>query len=135
MGAAMSAPTCPHCGAERSARKSVAEFECGTAYFFECGTACFGDGAHVRDFDCYQRQLAQKDEEIQRVLAANKDCIAWFEDGRDEAIKLNAEFNEALEALRNLVNDSQHKDHDCGDTPEHCPVLAARAIVKKYGKR
>jgi len=68
----MTAPTCPHCGAERSARKSVAEFECGTAYFFECGTACFGDGAHVRDFDCYERQLAAQAAEIDRLTERNK---------------------------------------------------------------
>jgi hypothetical protein len=62
MGAAMSAPTCPYCGAERSARKSVVEFK--------CGTACFRDGAHVRDWDCYERQLAQQAAEIERLKQA-----------------------------------------------------------------
>ena len=46
-----------------------------------------------------------------------------------------AEIEWVVNALRNLVNDSQHKDHDCGDTLEHCPVLAAREVVSKYGKR
>jgi len=123
--------TCPYCGAAIHKASGVTTwYECKTMEWY-----VRSERAERISDECYQRQLAQKDEEIQRVLAANKDCIAWFEDGRDEAIKLKAEFNEALEALRNLVNDSQHKDHDCGDTPDHCPVLAARAIVKKYGKR
>jgi len=123
--------TCPHCGAAiHEASGKTAWYECKTMEWY-----VHSERAERISEECYKRQLAQKDEEIQRVLAANTDCIAWFEDGRDEAIKLKAEFNEALEALRNLVNDSQHKDHDCGDTPDHCPVLAARAIVKKYGKR
>jgi len=91
--------TCPHCGAERNARKPV--------IWFECGTTRRQNGIYVRDWVCCERQIAAQAAEIEWVV----------------------------NALRNLVNDSQHKDHDCGDTPEHCPVLAARAIVKKYGKR
>ena len=72
MGAAMTAPTCPHCGAERSARKSVAEFECRTVCFFECGTVCSKDGTYVRDWGCYERQLAQQAAEIERLKADNK---------------------------------------------------------------
>jgi len=74
---------------------------------FECDTFYFRANSYERGYDCFERQLAAQAAEIEWVV----------------------------NALRNLVNDSQHKDHDCGDTPEHCPVLAARAIVKKYGKR
>ena len=109
--------SCPHCGAKKDDKSE------GELTTFACWTVFNTDEGVIfrRSFDCYERQIAQ-------LLAANKDCVAWFEDARDEAIKL-------LEVLRNLVDDSQHKDHDCRDTPEHCPVLAARAIVKKYGKR
>ena len=54
MGAAMSAPTCPHCGAEEHANYG----------FYLCGT-------RVADTECrwypvcYQRQLAAKDAEIE----------------------------------------------------------------------
>lgn len=36
---------------------------------------------------------------------------------------------ELLTALRDLLDDSQHRDHGCGDTPENCPVLAARDLL------
>jgi hypothetical protein len=35
------------------------------------------------------------------------------------------------EALRDLLEDTQHRDHACGDTLENCPVLRARAILVK----
>jgi thiamine pyrophosphate-dependent acetolactate synthase large subunit-like protein len=38
---------------------------------------------------------------------------------------------ELAEALRNLLEDTQHRNHGCGDTPENCPVLAARALLAK----
>jgi len=79
----MSNETCSHCGAERHP-----EGERWPVY--QCGSRL--DGAH-RASRCYERQLAQKDEEIQRVLAANRDCIAWFEDARDEAIKLKQQLS------------------------------------------
>jgi hypothetical protein len=34
-------------------------------------------------------------------------------------------------ALRNLLEDTQHHNHACGDTPENCPVLRAREILAK----
>jgi hypothetical protein len=34
-------------------------------------------------------------------------------------------------ALRGLLEDTQHRNHSCGDTPEDCPVLAARALLAK----
>jgi hypothetical protein len=34
------------------------------------------------------------------------------------------------EALRGLLNDTQHKDHNCGDA-EWCPVIAARAALEQ----
>lgn len=34
-----------------------------------------------------------------------------------------------LRALIDLLDDTQHKNHDCGDAPEHCPVLRARLLI------
>ncbi len=34
-----------------------------------------------------------------------------------------------MQALSDLLNDTQHKDHNCGD--KGCPVLAARRIVRQ----
>jgi hypothetical protein len=38
------------------------------------------------------------------------------------------------EALRGLLNDTQHKDHNCGDT-EWCPVAKARAALEQENGR
>lgn len=34
-------------------------------------------------------------------------------------------------ALRNLLEDTQHRNHQCDDTEENCPVLRARALLAK----
>ena len=36
-----------------------------------------------------------------------------------------------MEALRNLLADTQHAEHNCGD--EDCPVAKARALLAKIG--
>jgi len=36
-----------------------------------------------------------------------------------------------VEALRNLLADTQHAEHNCGD--EDCPVAKARALLAKIG--
>jgi len=61
--------TCPHCGAERkrSARKSVVEFE--------CGAVCFKDGTYVRDWVCYERQLAAQAAEIERLKKEASEAV------------------------------------------------------------
>lgn len=38
-------------------------------------------------------------------------------------------LKEAREALHNLLQDTQHKNHDCGD--RDCPVLEARRVLKQ----
>ena len=38
---------------------------------------------------------------------------------------------ELAEALRDLLEDTQHREHNCGDAPENCPVLKARALLAK----
>lgn len=48
---------------------------------------------------------------------------------REDRAALLAE-NEALrDALEFLLLDTQHDEHDCGDTVENCPVLKARAAL------
>lgn len=46
--------TCPHCGAERR--------EYGLSKYYECWTQI--NAPSIRDVDCYKRQLAAKDEEL-----------------------------------------------------------------------
>lgn len=38
-----------------------------------------------------------------------------------------------LRALIDLLEDTQHKDHNCGDAPENCPVLRARLLINPIG--
>jgi hypothetical protein len=59
----MNNETCPHCGAERTAVKSILEFTCGTAICSEIGT---------RGKACYQRQIAAQAAEIERLTERNK---------------------------------------------------------------
>jgi len=66
MGAAMTASACPHCGAERddSSVGDLISFSCGTVFDTdECVT-------FQRSDDCYERQLAAKDAEIERLKKA-----------------------------------------------------------------
>jgi hypothetical protein len=56
---------------------------------------------------------------------------AWEEFGGEAKMALGAcHAEEMVAALRNLLDDTQHRDHDCGDT-ENCPVLNARALLAK----
>ncbi len=48
--------------------------------------------------------------------------IRW----KDELIE---ELRAVLVALENLLQDTQHKDHDCGDE-EHCPVAKAKKALQ-----
>lgn len=45
-----------------------------------------------------------------------------------ERIRMTCRIERLEEALRNLLQDTQHKNHDCGDD-EWCPVIAARAAL------
>lgn len=48
-----------------------------------------------------------------------------------ENATLSARVKELEEALRNLLRDTQHRNHDCGDTD--CPVALARAALNTTG--
>ena len=61
--------------------------------------------------------------ELRRLYAANIDCVDHF-----NAIK--AERDELLEVLKDLLEDTEHKNHNCGDE-DWCPVLRARAAIAK----
>lgn len=51
--------------------------------------------------------------------------------GLAEAALTACHFEEMLEALRDLLQDTQHRDHNCVDAPENCPVLRGRALLAK----
>lgn len=51
-----------------------------------------------------------------------------------EAHEIELALSEALNALSALESDSQHHDHDCGDTT-WCPVHKARMVLQKHGMR
>ena len=51
--------TCPHCGAEKFEELSSVEFLCGTIKY--------ADGTCLLHRHCYERQLAAKDVEIERL--------------------------------------------------------------------
>lgn len=49
---------------------------------------------------------------------------------REEAEEpLRVEINRLRKALRDLLDDTQHTGHDCGDE-EWCPVIAARKAIE-----
>jgi hypothetical protein len=48
----------------------------------------------------------------------------------DRITALETENQRLREALQDLLEDTQHKDHDCGDE-EWCPVIKARAALGK----
>ena len=75
--------TCPHCGAERddSSVRYLISFSCGTIFDTdECVT--FG-----RSDDCYERQLAAKDAEIERLKGTLQYLIDVAEESNDNGTK------------------------------------------------
>lgn len=76
---------------------------------------------------------------VRESLWANikRDTAAAIRARTDETVKTNARLIEAapelLDALIDLLLDTQHSDHNCPD--EHCPVARAkRAISKATGE-
>ena len=63
-------------------------------------------------------------DELEKYVDANTAVLAAA-----ELRRLYALNQELLEALKALVQDSQHAEHDCGD--RDCPVLKARALIAK----
>lgn len=62
-------------------------------------------------------------DELRRLYAANIDCVDHFN-------ALKAERDELLDAVKDLLEDTEHKHHSCGDE-DWCPVLRARAALAK----
>lgn len=65
------------------------------------------------------------------VLNCDDDLVATADTKREAAfITLAVNHHDALvEALRNLLADTQHAEHNCGD--EDCPVAKAHALLAK----
>ena len=45
-------------------------------------------------------------------------------------LEVLAENEELRDALWDLLQDTQHLEHDCGDV-DHCPVLNARKLLER----
>lgn len=43
---------------------------------------------------------------------------------------VNAQNNLARIALKQLLDDNEHAKHNCGDSPEDCPVAFARYVLR-----
>lgn len=74
----------------------------------------------------YNRMSPAMDELYEQLLEYSKISYGRraYELSRNEAERLV----EAINALRGLLNDTQHVDHDCGDP--RCPVDIARKALK-----
>ena len=57
--------TCPHCGAEKKSQTV-------TSIAYECHSSGYSDGDFYRTFTCYERQLAAKAAEIERLKTASE---------------------------------------------------------------
>ena len=69
------------------------------------------------------------------VLNCDDDPVATADTMREAATIIHAvNHHDALvEALRNLLADTQHAEHNCGD--EDYPVAKARALLAKIGEQ
>jgi hypothetical protein len=63
-----------------------------------------------------------KDAEIDILKTCLKQC-------ENTDLELKAQVEKMREALRTLLNDTQHKEHNCGDM-EYCSVLLARTALE-----
>lgn len=46
-------------------------------------------------------------------------------------VEANAHIAELESALRLLLEDTQHVNHNCGDSADYCPVLNARLVLQR----
>lgn len=71
--------------------------------------------------------IGDADESVKVFVEA---FSGWFEQRIAEEREAK---DELLGALQNLLMDTQHAEHDCGDE-KYCPVLKARNVALKYDK-
>jgi hypothetical protein len=45
--------------------------------------------------------------------------------------ELETRAHDLSSALRELLQDTQHVDHDCGSSPDLCPVVNARLVLEE----
>jgi hypothetical protein len=77
MGAAMSAPTCPHCGAEQDARYPDLYYQCDT----------FKGMPEHQTLKCLKGQVAQQAAEIERLRGTLQYLIDVAEESNDNGTK------------------------------------------------
>ena len=96
----------------------------------------------MASIDMLQRWLAEQRAETERWRRAHESQRAVAQGLAEETMRLRAEINEALPALRTLLGtlhctaDRRRSFHAFGGTeyaPAECPVCAARSVLKKAG--
>jgi septal ring factor EnvC (AmiA/AmiB activator) len=73
----------------------------------------------------YEQQAARIAELEQQVSAMRPNLIA----AANATEPYEDRIAELEKALRDLLEDTQHAGHDCGDTLDNCAVLRARALM------
>jgi hypothetical protein len=68
--------------------------------------------------------------EVERLRSINSALCRKSNSHLIDAARWEERAERLAEALRGLLNDTQHKDHNCGDA-EWCPVIAARAALEQ----
>jgi len=71
--------------------------------------------------------------EYQTVRNCDKEfvCSGGYQNENAAIVRAVNNHDALVEALRNLLADTQHAEHNCGD--EDCPVAKARALLAKIG--
>lgn len=72
-------------------------------------------------------KLYYSSEEVDAYRAETGATIHALQRGYEQQVVRIAELEKAL---RDLLEDTQHAGHDCGDTPDNCPVLRARSLME-----
>jgi hypothetical protein len=72
--------------------------------------------------------LPQAAAELRRLHQSEREGWRYADELEQERKRLNAVNAQLVEALHNLLYDTQHAEHDCGDE-KWCPVIAARAAL------
>ena len=73
-------------------------------------------------------QLEYRIAELERISA---EYIARTDPLLDRLEPLSDRIHDLESALRELLQDTQHVDHNCGDGPDLCPVLNAREVLAR----